>query len=288
MKRLLLFLASCSMLNVANAAYLVLTTSLPKCVIINSLKGSKIAIHYESPDIQLEEGAVGRAAQRSSGSGAGAGIEDPESIMKEMNGRSDRRDNMHLDEMYERQRQMMERSMQGMVKENYLTITEVDDSYKEKGFNPNMRSGQRDVLVNSRGSIKYEMKTFNRARICIQRYSATPRTPFFISMIIRDVFELPKPEKPKKNPEDEKVKKIVDNHLKYVERELYMMLQLTDRLLDGSTQSKLSHSSLKDVLVQMHRKFKWFSILQIVITLVAGIFYLKSLMAFLKKRRIIY
>lgn len=274
---LILSLALCSMRNAANAAYFILTDIKPKCVKFDSSRGSQIAINYESPDIQAPPANVD---PRPDGR---AGFPDPMSMMNNRGPGGRIPDNMNggMDKRYhDRQRAMMERSVHGMMKsEPIITLTEFEGREMAETMS------LREVLKVNRGTIKYTMEEYNSAQICIQNYGAHRPMPLLISIIVKDFYELPKPEKIEVNEEE---RRMVDNHMKKLERELNLLLQFTNRLLDGSSQSKLLHSSLKDTLVRMNQKFKWFSILQIIITLFAGTWYISSLLAFLRQRRIIY
>jgi hypothetical protein len=177
-----------------------------------------------------------------------------------------------------------------------LTIMEVDKNKQQPSTpgtkDPARTYNRREKLYDKKGDIKYTMQAEHTARICIQSFGATSLKPSFISLRIKDAYDSLKMSEPlltdeeKAQKDQEKI--AVDDRLKYVEREIYIMVQNIDRMISSTTTSKLAYSSLRDASVKMQTKLKWIVIFQISIILITAAFYVKNLIAHFRRMKLIF
>jgi hypothetical protein len=307
----LIFLTSLPLHTLSYGSYLSISSQVPKCVSIDVEKGGMFVVHYYSEDIKIYpeddskmDAAVGKEKPSGRDYNAMNNNRDPFDAMKSGRGSFgfgsgsgsgsgfDRYGNIgNRQDWQDRQKELMQKSILG--KKNALSnviirINEFQNNYDK----PRYAEIHSEALTTKFGEIKYEMKLYDQAKICVQSYGATKQKPTFMYLRVKDFYELPKEEREVESQEEkdekEKEKKVVDNHMKYLEREMQLLLQVVQRLLSTSTHLKIAHSEFSNVSTNLHSKLRWFSIVQICITLVAAIYYVKAILAFLRKKKIIY
>lgn len=285
-----------------NGAYLAITNSLPKCVVVHSPKGSMFSIEYERHNDSTQQDSPHDYASSEGMQKSKAQLmkdHDPTAILKEERRRSDmmmggrgsamqtgRQDGR--DEMWQkRQMDTMQRNMDIMKRKTSisLAINEFDEMNSETKKSPSITNHSLSQTV---GSIRHKMQAYHAAKICVSSYGATIQKPIFISLRIREVYEKLEVEDKQKSAQSAKDKEMVDNHMKYLERELYLMIQAANRMIDESTLAKQSHSRSYDNSAKLPRTLKWISIGQLLIILCTASFYSRCTIAYLRKHKILY
>ena len=295
----------------SNAAYMVLTNPMPKCVVVNAAKGSSFAVDYDSLDIKApnehdilqqmqqqkqipkripmrdhDAAEVLKANRENNGM---MGMMDMRGADAGDRGRKDGRDEM----WQKRQMEMMQRNVDVMKRKSdvYIGINEFHEKNKEKE-NVMTHATSKQTLNQKKGSIHHSMVQHDAAKICVSSNGASTNKPTFISIRIRETFPekeqeaIPKNEK--QSAQSEKDYKHIHSHMKYLERELFMMIQHADRIIDESRVIKLTHSRFHDAIVDLSKTLKWISIVQICIILLTASLYSRSVISHLKKLKIIY
>ena len=313
---LLILLISSSL---TNGAYIALTNSIPKCVVVNSPKGSMFEIEYTTHDSIVQEEKnngnsynykyasdriqqtktktqlihdhdpttkMNEERRRKQMMGRGQSSSIGMSMGMGRQGQQDGRDEM----WQKRHRDMIQRNMDIIRKNSGITITidEFDEGDKAMKKSPPPTTSNHS-LSQKVGSFKHKMQSSNTAKICINSYGASSRRPTFISLQIREVYLSPKVGKDEQNsPQSQKDKKIINDHMVYLERELYMLIQAAERIIDESSLSKVTYSRLYKIAMKLPLLIKWISIGQIFIILLTATFYCRFVLSNLRKKRIIY
>ena len=279
-----IFLISLSLFESTTAtSYLALLNSKPKCYVINSSIRTELLITYESPEIlsspPADDSAIhsrGRPKDLPVQQDAAASIADARKQQDNQRGHSDGRDREWQRKMEGKMKQSIQEVSIRMTK-TIMTIAETDT----KGANTSTRE---EDLYGKWGSFTHRLALGDSLEVCVQSYGASNLKPIFISLEVKELFDIPKSEKTEAELKNIKTS---ENHVKYLERELQLLNELMDHTLSASTRSKMAHAASHTVSISMNSKFKWFSMFQICITLVTGAYFAKFLLSFLRKRNII-
>lgn len=156
-------------------------------------------------------------------------------------------------------------------------------------------------IVQGQGKIKYTLSHYDHVCICVQSMTASQWKPTFFGILVKEVDEMhmdllfeEKEDKIGETNHDEEKRKEqmeIDNgreHLRWLERELHKLLSRVNSIERAYHTSKETHGEFYSQSVQMHGRFKWFAIIQIVVLLIMGFLNAKTMIQSLKKRGIIY
>ena len=277
-----IFLIYLSFLQVTKASYIVLTNSIPKCLVIDGSPETIFDIFYDSPDIiSIPHDDSDRIGRR------------PKDMMKESQRGAWNRILDDTDSIHNGKPKHNEKN--NNIGNIHIMVSELRQEEDNIHFGWNDPSNQSNLvtteLTTTSGKIRYEMHSLDNARICIQSLGATNLKPTFISLRVKEVFPIDvqhEKEEKEENAKDDKQKKIVLNHWDFLERELLKLIEEVKRLSDATRHSKQLHMELKSSLLKMITKHKWIKIFRIFVTLMIATMYVKALLRYLKRRKIIY
>ena len=299
--RVALLLSSIYTLPTTNAAYLALTNSIPKCVVVETSSPIEFEVEYESPDIRIIDDEYEQERDRI--------LEDKA-----------KRDGRHLDEMKQKQQQQQQKkkkdsledqaeggerfrraldnlvNMHDTMGSTQMTISEFDKGAKSRRHGKNYaiskRKVENTVLKKREGKVRFQMVQCNAARVCIQTYGASTSKPTFVHLQIRELSKYEYEQQPliddEKIQEEKKEEMAINTHMKYLEGEIGRLIHTTNVLVKAIPRMQDSHSLLHTNLVKLHTTIKWMNIFHTCSILITALSCVSLLKGHFKKLKIIF
>lgn len=295
---------------IAPSKFLSITSRRPKCLSLTSTRGTTIVLSYATPDVVTIPSNHNHARSlHNQAQPLGRQLEDP--IKHQME--RDHQIRMEMEQMLEGGTKRWEShrhprridDIQSDSSNIFIIIDNVpqpthsipsDYGGEEKG-NGGDRIYESFEIVQGQGKIKYTLSNYDHVCICVKSMTASQWKPTFFGILVKEVDEvhmdLVLEEGEAANHEEEKRKEQMEmdkgrEHLRWLERELHKLLSRVNSIERAYHTSKEAHGEFYSQSVQMHGRFKWFAVTQIVVLSIMGFLNAKTMIQSLKKRGIIY
>jgi len=179
-----------------------------------------------------------------------------------------------------------------------VKFTDKPNSAEYKQFKPTTFP-----LLLDEGNLGYTLSQHDYARICIQSLSATVYKPTFFSMRVKESSgavqeNIITPEQVEEHIENSKSdqekaeeKRHHDGaheHMRWMERELNMLINRANSIHRTFKTAKDEQGRFHLQMVQMRRTFSWFPFVQLLIMVVTAVINVKTWVAYLKKKGVIF
>ena len=281
---LLVLINQCYAYKIPNT-YLAITSGEPKCIIVNSSKGTFLSISYDTPDVKMNP-----LKQNDPNANYSYKMMDQEQEIK------------NRMEYYQQKRREMQHMNTGRSRDGPLstfskilmTVTNVKVSSLAQEDLHTEHYKENYQIIEPHGRFKFQLKYHDNAKICVTIQDASEAKPSFIGILVKEANELDDfYYNEKKEAEKEAIQqREIDNgreHLRWMEKELHKLISRAnaiERVYHNS--SKPSHAEFFQVSEKLALSLKWWSILQLMILGIAAIINAKIMQNQLKKKGVIF
>lgn len=265
--------------------YLAITSGDPKCIIVNSSKGTSISISYKAQDVKMNP----LKQNDPNASYANTMMDQEQEIKNRM-------------EYYQRKRREMQQMNMGRSRDGpsstlskiLMTVTNVKVSSLAQEDLHTEHYKENYQIIEPHGRFKFQLKYHDNAKICVTIPDASKVKPSLIGILVKEANELDDfYYNEKKDAEKAAIEqREIDNgreHLRWMEKELHKLISRTNAIERVYHQtSKPAHADFFQVSERLASSLKWWSILQLIILGIAAIINAKIMQSQLRKKGVIF